>query len=107
MIQFLGSYGAFGNQGGSFGNRMDSHRGGSNADRDNRVSDQMHVNFILQKIYYRRMILRMKIAILAKIWPVPPPNFALFMSIFANKSAVLNTQYCMVQNNAFPKAIFP
>ena len=46
MFLFLGSYGAFGNQGGSFGaNRMDSHRGGSNADRDNRVSDQMHADF--------------------------------------------------------------
>lgn len=46
LLIFLGSYGAFGNQGGSFGgNRMDSHRGGSNADRDNRVSDQMHADF--------------------------------------------------------------
>ena len=48
----IGSYGAFGNQGGAFGgNRMDTHRGGSNADRDNRVSNSWHVAFLIIYLY--------------------------------------------------------
>ena len=44
FLLLIGSYGAFGNQNNSSfgGNRMDSHRGGNNAERDNRVSTQFH-----------------------------------------------------------------
>ena len=44
FLLLIGSYGAFGNQNNSSfgGNRMDSHRGGNNAERDIRVSTQYH-----------------------------------------------------------------